>query len=193
MIIRLGGPTYENQVCASHQRSLAATAHELGRRNIEIELDDQHACPPSLARHKLFERALSSRADILWWADADVSWVVRDAIAVIEHVRKKGVPFVGIPYELRRGGEWSVHNGKKWVSEAELPTKPSPVLAMGLGLGCFNLGVFRERWSEGPWFVDFWQQGQLISEDVTFTSLLERKTGSAAICWDTRAVHTPRG
>lgn len=197
----VGGPCYQMQVDARHAMSVARLCALGSVRGHDIGYQYAHRTPVSWARNDLFEAALKTDSDVLFWCDSDSSFDPRDALAMVERTYQSHYPFVTMPSRMRVSGRINVNNGHGWLTqeawddmvETKSPTGPIPVHATGMGTACFHLDTFRDKWPIGPWFYDVWGKHGFMSEDFVFTSTLEERVGYRPMAWPALCQHHPRG
>lgn len=204
--IIIGGPAYQMKIDARHATSMVALALGLRSRGVRsLETHWAHGCPVEAARNGIFERALASDADVMFWADADVFWHPEDTGAIVwllEELAQRRFPCVAVPV-MQRNGDSNIigaitGEGATQRFERLRAFGPGPEIrecaAAGTGMIAFYLPWYRGHWREAPWFRTEWHGAMSISEDLWHTSQLARAHGvPMRFAPIVRTNHEPRG
>lgn len=188
----IGGPAYQMKLDARHAGAMMGLALTLRAHGMKyFESHWAHGCPVEAARNGLFDHALKSKADVLFWADADVFWSPEDTGAIVwlmeELATRRDVPSCAIPVMQRNGDsniiERIVGEGEAMRFERLRGTVGGEgelireCAAAGTGAIAFYLPWYRKNWPRAPWFRTDWHGAMSVSEDLWHTSQLQRAHG----------------
>lgn len=201
----IGGPAYQMNLDARHAGSMVGLALALRERVSYFETHWAHGCPVEAARNGMFGHALAGRADVLFWADADVFWSPEDTGSIVwlmgELATHATIPCAAIPVMQRNGdsniveriegeGEHQVFHRLRQFGPGDFIR---PCAAAGTGIIAFNLAWYRKHWPLAPWFRTEWHGSMSVSEDLWHTSQLRTRGASCHFAPIVATTHAARG